>query len=96
MSNKEGGSAEHMQEISTHKRGPSIGRLDSVGRIAIEVGRIYRHARRGQIDTIAAYRLASVLAVMAKCLEQSQIEARLDDLERVLIARDRPQPQRTM
>ena len=91
MSNKRGRSAEEMQEIATHKRGPSIGRLDSVGRIAIEVGRIYRHARRKEIDSIEAYRLASVLAVMAKCLEQSQIEQRLDDLEKVLVARDRPQ-----
>jgi hypothetical protein len=89
-----GRSAEEMQEIATHKRGPSIGRLDSVGRIAIEVGRIYRHARRKEIESIEAFRLASVLAVMAKCLEQSQIEQRLDDLERVLIARDRPQPPR--
>ena len=91
MSNKQGGSAEHMREITTHKRGPSIGRLNSVAKIAIEVGRIYRHARRKQIDSIEAYRLASVLAVMAKCLEQSQIEQRLDDLEKVLVARDRPQ-----
>jgi hypothetical protein len=86
----------HMKEIASHNRGPSIGKLTSVGMIAIEVGRIYRHARRKQIDTITAYRLASVLAVMAKCLEQSQIEQRLDDLEKVLVARDRPQPQRTM
>jgi hypothetical protein len=29
-----------------------------------------------------------VLAVVAKCLEQSQIEQRLDDLEKLLVARE--------
>jgi hypothetical protein len=92
MANKRGRSAEAMKEIATHKRGPSIGRLDSLGRIAIEIGRLYRHARRKELDTIEAYRLASVLSAMAKCLEQSQIEQRLDDLEKVLIAREQPRP----
>jgi hypothetical protein len=82
--------AEEMREIATHKRGPSIGRLDSLGRIAIEIGRLYRHARRKELDTIEAYRLVSVLGVMAKCLEQSQLEQRLNDIEAALIAREQP------
>ena len=91
MSNKQGGSAEHMQEISKLHRGPSIGRLDSVGRVAVEVARVYRGARRKEIDSVTAYRLATILGILAKALEQSGIEQRLDDLEKVLIARDRPQ-----
>jgi hypothetical protein len=92
MSKKAGRSPEECAEMATHKRGPTIGRLDSVGRVAIEAARLYRHSRRGVITSIEAHRLASVLAVVAKCLEQGQIEQRLDDLERVLIAREQPRP----
>jgi hypothetical protein len=68
----------------TAKRGPRIGQLTSVGRVAIEVGRIYRAARRGDIDSIEAYRLASVLSVMAKCLETTAFEQRIAELEGIL------------
>ena len=90
--NKVGGSPEECAEIATHKRGPTIGRLDSVGRVAIEAARLYRHARRNQLGTIEAHRFAAILAVVAKCLEQGQIEQRLDDLERLLISREQPRP----
>ena len=38
-----------------------IGRLTSVGMVGIEIGRLYRLARRKEIETIEAYRLAQVL-----------------------------------
>jgi hypothetical protein len=71
----------------TAKRGPRIGQLTSVGRVAIEVGRIYRAARRGDIDSIEAYRLASVLSVMAKCLETTEFERRITEMETAIVSR---------
>jgi hypothetical protein len=50
-----GGKPEQLEAARHQKRGPSIGRLDSVGRCAIEAARLYRHARRKQIETIEAH-----------------------------------------
>lgn len=63
------------------------GQLTSVGRVAIEVGRIYGAARRGDIDSIEAYRLASVLSVMAKCLETTEFERRVAEMEAAIVSR---------
>jgi hypothetical protein len=90
MNKKPGRTPEECREMAKNKRGPTIGRLDSVGRCAIEAARLYRHARRKELETIEAHRLASVLQVVAKCLEQSQIEERLENLEKLLIAREQP------
>jgi hypothetical protein len=69
-----------------------IGRLTSVGRVGIEIARLYRHARRGEIETIEAYRLASVLSVLKSCLEASEIEQRLEELETALREREQYRP----
>jgi hypothetical protein len=63
------------------KRRVKIGRLTSVGRVAIELGRLYRQARHGEVETIEAYRLATILSAMAKCLETSAFEERLAAME---------------
>jgi hypothetical protein len=78
-------------ESKLRKRRMKIGRLTSVGRVAIELGRLYRQARYGEVETIEAYRLASVLSAMAKCLEQSEMERRLDEIETAINQRP-PQP----
>ena len=66
-----------------------IGRLTSVGMVGIEIGRLYRLARRKEIETIEAYRLAQVLQVLKACLETTEIEQRLAEIERAIIA-ERP------
>jgi hypothetical protein len=63
-----------------------IGPLTSVGRVGIEIGRLYRKARRGEIETIEAYRLTQCLLGLKACLESSEIEQRLADLETALLA----------
>ena len=45
--------------------------------VGVEIGRLYRLARRGEIETIEAYRLAQVLQVLKACLETTEIEQRL-------------------
>ena len=62
--------------VGERKRRVKLGRLTSVGRVAIELGRLYRQARHGEVETIEAYRLATILSVMAKCLETSAFEER--------------------
>ena len=54
-----------------------IGRLDSVGGVVSELGRIYRQARRGELDVGDVTRLAMVLREIRCALEVSDIENRL-------------------
>jgi hypothetical protein len=72
----------------TPKAKVRIGRLTSVGMIGVEIGRLYRLARRGDIETIEAYRLASVLSVMAKCLETTEFERRIAEMEAAIAQRE--------
>jgi hypothetical protein len=45
---------------------------------------MYREARRGEISASDASKLASVLAVLRQCLEASDLEKRMADLEELL------------
>ena len=81
-----------MTKPTVKKRGPRIGRLTCVGMVGIEIGRLYRLARRKEIETIEAYRLAQVLQVLKACLETTEIEQRLADIERAIIARETYKP----
>ncbi len=58
-----------------------IGRLDTVGGVVTELGRVYRKARRGELDVGDATRLAMVLREIRCALEASDIEKRLEELE---------------
>ena len=58
-----------------------IGPLNTVGGVVTELGRIYRQARRGELDVGDATRLASILREIRCALEASEIERRLDALE---------------
>ncbi len=60
-----------------------IGRLDTVGGVVTELGRVYRKARRGELDVGDATRLAYILREIRCALEASDIEKRLDALERL-------------
>ncbi len=65
----------------TKKAKIRIGRLNTVGGVVTELGRIYRQARRGELDVGDATRLASILREIRCALEASEIERRLDALE---------------
>lgn len=58
-----------------------IGKLDSIGRVASELGHLYRQARRGEIETLDASRCATILGEVRKCLEIAAVEDRLRVLE---------------
>jgi hypothetical protein len=74
----------------TRKRKFRIGRLNNLDGVTRELARVYRHARRSEIDSSTAYRLSAVLGTMAKTMETSALEKRLNDIEQALLARDRP------
>ena len=60
-----------------------IGQLASIGGVVSELAKIYRAARRGQLDTQDATRLAFILREIRIALEGSDIEQRLEALEQV-------------
>ena len=60
-----------------------IGRLDTIGGVVVELGRIYRQARRGELDVGDASRLATILREIRSALEASDIERRIEELEQV-------------
>ena len=59
-----------------------VGSLDTVGGVKTELGRLYRSARRGDLDTADAHRLARILAVILACIQGHEVEQRLEALER--------------
>ena len=48
------------------KRRIRIGRLTTVGQVAAELGRLYRHARWGEVPVGDASRLATILALISQ------------------------------
>jgi hypothetical protein len=68
----------------TGKRKVRIGPLTTVGQVAGELGRLYRQARRGDVAVSDASRLATILAAMRTCLEASELERRIADMEAAL------------
>jgi hypothetical protein len=69
------------------KRRTRIGRLSTVTMVGCEIARIYKQARRGELDSMEAYRYANVLTALAKCLETSAFEERLTAMEQAIVAR---------
>jgi hypothetical protein len=67
------------------KRKVRIGPLTSVGQVAGELGRLYRQARRGDVAVADASRLATILAAMRQCLEASELERRIAEMEAALV-----------
>lgn len=60
---------------------PRVGRLDTLPRCRRELARLYRDARGGRLDAQTAARLASIIAIVARMIEGSELEARLAALE---------------
>ncbi len=63
-------------------KGPvRVGGLDTIGRVCTELGRVYRAARRGDVGTSDASRLANILTALRMGLEVGALEDRLRRLE---------------
>ncbi len=66
--------------VLTPTRTPPI-KLDSLRHLRDEMGRVYREARAGKIDTQDATRLVFVLGELRKLYEVIELEQRIDALE---------------
>ena len=58
-----------------------IGPLVTSGDMKTEIARVYRQARRGQLDTSEGTRLVYMLRVLLTAIETTDVERRLDALE---------------
>ena len=50
--------------------------------VSRELAKLYREARSGRIDVSDASRLANMLSILARILTDSELEARIEALER--------------
>ncbi len=60
-----------------------IGPLVTSGDVKTEIARVYRQTRRGQLDTSEGTKLVYMLRVLLTAIETTDVEQRLDALERV-------------
>ena len=67
--------------MSKNKRKMRIGPLVTVGGVVTELGKVYRLARRGELDLGDATRLTYILLEIRCALEAGDIERRIDELE---------------
>jgi hypothetical protein len=65
-------------------RGPKIAKLTSVARCGVEIGKLYRLMRRGELSTSDGLRMTNCLLGLKACLESSEIERRLESIEKAL------------
>ena len=72
-----------------HSRTPPLVTVQNVG---IEIARIYRRTKRGEISTPDGYRMVQMLAVLKTCLEASALEQRLTELEAAVLQREEQEP----
>ncbi len=59
-----------------------VGRLDTIGHVASELGKLYRKARRGEADVADASKMATMLGTLRQCLEAGDLEQRVIELEK--------------
>jgi hypothetical protein len=55
--------------------------LKSVYHVGIEMARTYRAVKRGDIDSSDGYRRVMMLSALKQCLESSEFERRLAEME---------------
>lgn len=64
-------------------RAPRIGSLTKVSDVSRELRRIYRLSRCGALDTVDLGRLANTLQILVSILKTSDLESRIEALEKV-------------
>ena len=63
------------------KKKKRVGKLDTLGGVLTEMGRVYREMRNKELDTLEGSRLVSALTQIRGTLELSELELRLRILE---------------
>jgi hypothetical protein len=67
---------------------PNVGRLHKLSSVRQEMARLYREARRGKGTVADAGRLAYILSLIARIIEGSDLERRLETLEKKMAERN--------
>jgi hypothetical protein len=75
---------EPRQSLTPPPPPPKVGPLTTISRVRAELARVYRDARQGTIETSDATRLAFILVSLGRLIEQSDLEARMNAVERAL------------
>ena len=63
---------------------PRVGKLHTARDVRKELARLYRAARTNAVAPADASRMAHILNIVLRSIEVSEVEARLDALERKL------------
>ena len=63
------------------KKAVRVSALKTIQDVGIEMARTYRAMKRGEINTSDGYRMVMALAALKACLESSELEKRLAELE---------------
>ena len=85
-------------DVPANPSPPRIGQLDTLRRVRLEMVRIYREARQGNLESQEATRLVFILQSIARLIEGGDFEERLGEIERKLAANDNgtePEPGNT-
>lgn len=67
--------------VSESTKAKYVGRLDTPAGVRVELARLYTEARRNQIESGDAYRLALILGQLSKVMEVADLAERLEALE---------------
>lgn len=70
-----------LQDVTVTPSLPKVGKLDSLQRVRLEMTKIYKEARTGTLETQEATRLCFLLVNIAKLIESSDLEHRLEQVE---------------
>ena len=57
-------------------------RLNTIDDVKKELGRLYREARAGEVETHEASKMANMLAILGRIIEGADLEERMDVIER--------------
>jgi hypothetical protein len=72
------------------KRSVRIPRLNSVARVGLEIGKLYRLMRQEELNTPDGMRMVQTLLGLKACLETSEIETRLKAIEEAVNGKKPP------
>jgi hypothetical protein len=73
-------------------RTPSPRSLRTVKGVRLELTRLYGQGKRGEVDPALLGKLVHLLSTLAKVIQDSEFEVRLEALERTLEDRDPRRP----
>jgi hypothetical protein len=75
-----------IMETKKRQRGLRIPKLTSVARCGAEIGKLYRLMRNEKLSTADGKRMCDCLLALKECLETTEIERKIAELEAAIAA----------